>query len=87
MYPLVEIKLAELNYIDVKANPSVLKDNYELTIQNCVPRPMPGYHHRPKVKKGRAPWSIPISLFKDYVPDTDVRIRKDFIIDADDEMF
>ena len=75
MYPYVNVDLAEVNFVDVKTNASIIKDSYEVTIQNCVPRPVAGYHHRPKAKKGRAPWSIPISLFRDYVPDTEVKRR------------
>ena len=72
MYPYANVSLTQMNYFDVKANPAIAKDSYEVILQNCVPRPMPGYHHRPKAKKGRAPWSIPISLFRDYIKDTDV---------------
>jgi hypothetical protein len=56
----------------VKANPLIINEKYEITLQNCVPRPLAGYFRRPKAKKGRKPWSLPISLFKDYVPDTEV---------------
>ena len=51
---------------------TLVNDLYESTIINCVPRPVPGCHIRPKAKKARIPWSIPISLFKDYIVDNDV---------------
>ncbi len=72
LYPIVDVALTEVNYIDFKPNPSMVRESYEITIQNCIPRPVPGLHHRPKAKKQRPPWSIPISLFKDYTVDTEV---------------
>lgn len=74
VYPPADIELKQLNYIDVKANTTIVKDNYDILLQNCVPRPWTGYIHRQKVKKGRRPWSIPISLFRDFIPDTEVNI-------------
>ena len=53
-------------------NPSILNTRNEITIPNCFPRPISGSHYKPKLKLGKVSWSIPISLFKDYIPDTDV---------------
>ncbi len=72
MYPWVNVNLSELNYVDIKPNPSVIRESYEVTILNCVPRPAPGYHTRLKEKKVRTPWTFPISLFRDYIPDSEV---------------
>ncbi len=69
---MVDVQLSALNILHITANSSILKENYEVTLNNCVPRPEAGFFLRPKIKKGRIPWSLPRSLFKDYVPDTDV---------------
>ncbi|MDR3547218.1 MAG: hypothetical protein P4M11_02890 [Candidatus Pacebacteria bacterium] len=61
-----------MNVAVVPANPNIVKENYEITIQNAIPRPEPGSFMRPKQKKGRAPWLFPKSLFRDYMPDSDV---------------
>jgi len=78
MYPILDVNLDIINFVDVKENNNLFKENYDLLLQNCIPRPVAGYFHRPKAKKGRKPWSIPISLFKDYAPDTDVLFMKCF---------
>jgi hypothetical protein len=73
VYQRVVVHLDRVNSVEVKANPNIIKENYEPNLQNCVPRPEPGYFRRARVKKGRVPWSFPKSLFKDYIPDTEVR--------------
>jgi len=78
LYPTIDVNLNEVNYIDIKANSGIVRENYEITIQNCIPRPVPGCYNRPKAKKQRKPWSIPISLFKDYIVDTEVLWSKCF---------
>ena len=67
-----------MNYIDIKSNPGIVKESFEITIQNCVPRPVAGYHHRPKAKKTRAQWTFPASLFKDYIIDSATLMAKCF---------
>lgn len=61
-----------MNYLEVKPNPHIVKENFETTLHNCRPRPCVGSYSRPKSIKEKIPWSIPISLFKDYQPDTEV---------------
>ena len=78
MYPYIDVSLSEVNYLEINANPNIVTTNYEITIQNCVPRPVPGCHTRPKIKKARIPWTFPISLFKSYVPDSTTLMRRCF---------
>ena len=73
LYPVLDADLQSLNIVIINANPSIVKESYDISIQNCVPRPVPGYFRRPKAKKQRKPWSFPESVFRDYVPDSDVR--------------
>lgn len=73
LYPFVDVNLTEVNYMVNDINTGIVNDVNEVTAINCVPRPVAGFHFRPKTKKARVPWSIPISLFKDYIVDTDVR--------------
>jgi len=70
--PFVDVNLTEINYMMNDVNTRIVNDINEITIMNCVPRPIAGFHYRPKASKARIPWSIPISLFKDYIVDTDV---------------
>jgi hypothetical protein len=72
LYPFIDVNLTEVNYMMNDVNTEILNNINEVTITNCVPRPISGYHFRPKAKKARIPWSIPISLFKDCIVDTDV---------------
>ncbi len=78
MYPYVNVALTTVNCVIVDANPDIVKENYEIAIQNAVPRPELGCFTRPKQKKGKAPWSFPKSVFRDYVPDTDDLLQKCF---------
>lgn len=71
------MNLNELNVLEIKENPTIINDSYQITLQNCVPRPELGYFQRPKAKKGRAPWSLPKSIFKDYIADTEVILNCD----------
>jgi len=74
LYPFIDINLTEVNYVMNDVNTTMVNDLNEITVINCVPRPIAGYHYRLKEKKARIPWSIPISLFKDYIVDTDVNL-------------
>lgn len=71
-YATTRVNLDKLNMLNVKANPYLVKETYDITIRNCVPRPTPGLFLRIKAKRARTPWTLPISLFKDYIPDSDV---------------
>ena len=73
----MNVNLTTANVADVKANPDIVKETYEITLQNAVPRPELGCFRRPKQKKGRAPWTFPKSLFRDYVADTEVKVYAD----------
>ncbi len=64
--------------IQVKANSNIVRESYNISIQNCIPRPVPGAFYRPKAKKVRKPWSFPESVFRDYVPDSDALIGRCF---------
>lgn len=77
LYPFVDVNLTEINYMMNDINTGIINDINEVTIINCIPRPVAGCHFRPKAKKARIPWSIPISLFKDYIVDTDVNLVVD----------
>ena len=73
VYSLVEVDIDQINVLQIKPNPNIVKETYEISIQNCVPRPLSGEFYRAKAKKKRRPWPFPESLFRDYVPDTEVR--------------
>ena len=72
LYPEVSVTLDKVNYIDVKANSNIITPEFDVTLKNCVPRPMAGLFHRDTPKRLRKQWTFPISIFKDYVPDTEV---------------
>jgi hypothetical protein len=78
MYPYSVVDLEKVNTVFVKQNPNLVRDTFEVFIENSFPRPVPGSFRRWRAKKGRAPWSIPISLFKDYLADTDVTFSLSF---------
>ena len=60
LYPIIDVDIMEVNFMVNKLNTTLLSDLYESTVINCLPRPVPGCHIRPKVTKARIPWSIPI---------------------------
>jgi len=70
VFPKVEVNLTEVNCFDITANPSVINQYYEITVEKCMPRPIPGLFTREIPKRTRKPWSIPISVFRNYIPDT-----------------
>lgn len=50
----------------------VLDEEYQSVLERCQPRVAGTLYIRPKHKRARTPWSLPISLFKDYKIDTEV---------------
>jgi hypothetical protein len=58
----------------------VNKNNYEITIKECVPRPDKKMSIK-KENRPRTPWTFPISLFKEYRPETIALVNDCFEFD------
>lgn len=64
-----------MNYTSGKTK-SVLDEDYRPINKDCLPRPPDKVYVRPRNRRPKTPWSIPISLFKDYVIENEELLDK-----------
>ena len=64
-----------MNQVHTEINNKVILENYNTTNEKCFPRCDFGSYYK-KVKKEKPPWSIPISIFKDYKLDNEALLAK-----------
>ena len=74
------LKVSKLNKIIAQVNKSIFQDNYVVTNEKCFPRIEAGKYTK-AAKKEKPPWSIPISIFRDYKIDTEQLLIKCFEAD------
>ena len=77
----ISISLNEANIAKTNFNNSVINDHYQYMMGHCLPRTESGKFIREVPKRLRTPWSIPISLFKDYKFDSDEILKSCFEFD------
>lgn len=70
-----DFKLDRINYVDSKLNVDIMTHDYKINLMDCVPRPERLTYQKPQFKRVRTPWTIPISIFKDYKYDTEVNFH------------
>ena len=59
----------------------VLDEDYDEVNENCKPRPADKIYIRPRNRRPRTPWTFPISIFKDYVKESEEVLGKCFEFD------
>lgn len=58
-----------------------MDDDYHIVPQHAYPRPKEGMYVRPKEIFKKKPWGMPLSIFKNYKPDTEDVINECFEYD------
>jgi|LauGreDrversion4_2_1035121.scaffolds.fasta_scaffold117245_3 hypothetical protein len=73
--------ISQLNYTENLLHKEAWldKDTYEVLIKHCIPRP--GFEAEPADFRPRTPWTLEISLFKDYRPEYKELVVKCFEFD------
>jgi len=74
LYPdAVDVKLKYLNSITSTPNDEAWldHDHWKIKIKFCIPRPMKIPFERPPEERPNAPWTFDISIFKDYLGETE----------------
>ena len=64
-----------MNITSGKTRP-VLDEDYHPLCKHCKPRPADKIYIRPRNRRPRTPWTFPISIFKDYLVETDEILNK-----------
>lgn len=73
--------MQKINYVESQFHEQhVNAENYDILIKNCVPRPDKKFTAQAE-DRPRTPWTFPISLFKDYKPETPLLVNDCFEFD------
>jgi hypothetical protein len=77
---LLNINIHEVNKINVTTNHDIVNEFFQIAIEHCFPRMKDGKFDK-IITKVKPPWSIPISIFKDYRVDNESALNKCFEYD------
>ena len=72
--------MKEVNAVKIGINHDIMNEFFQMTIEHCFPRMDDGKFERDHGIT-KPPWSIPISIFKDYRIDTEALLNKCFEYD------
>jgi hypothetical protein len=73
-------KIEEVNKINISVNHDIINEFFQISVAHCFPRMKDGKFDKVTTKV-KPPWSIPISIFKDYKVDNDALLHKCFEYD------
>jgi hypothetical protein len=78
---LLSVQQNEVNSLQLNFNAQTINDHYQYMISQCYPRYESGKFIRFTPRKVRTPWTLSISIFKDYKIDSDETIAHCFEFD------
>ncbi len=80
---MIDVKLKYINAITATFNPNpwIDADYFKVNFKQCIPRPMKVPVERPPLDRPMTPWRFEISVFKDYLGETEKLIGECFDFD------